>query len=1134
MPKPVGVKLDPGTAVHDANVVQPPVQPKTPDPSGKTKPVGDGFARTSGHKSKLDATPKSQGAPDLTRSAKLLDLMLAADKTSFVEGLQQDEAGALLERAVAKRVAQLLLTSPYAAPRAVILRRVAEDPLVAAHYPSLRWQDLELLHERFPTIVPDPKVPVDLGATFSPTPEGYLDVLVSICLQASGRREQVATNYRDPSIADKRRYFPDRYRVFDESSFPKRYVIQDRARQFTRLNSGGHFEEVMLRRVILNALPTWGPEEIAAEFNRYLDYYAPLIWYGDNDSLAQARERATMTGERVRGLMDRHPELSGAAELAARQKVLRTTLAGALAAAKPGDNLYATLQKVCDQLETPTQAPRRSYHPDAPASLIFDVPPSANATVTPEDLARLLAADQAFSEPLARLLGDRQAQYYRTLAEEIVEKVGGRLKGASVSEIVTVMRHHDEVYNEPLVRHLLGSFPDLFSTMPVERSKAEINFLLATQVADAMDNMFVGATLDDVAKFLRASARGFAELYPDFSADDIRLLQQAYPILPQWETRPEGAATTSTGRMTLDELLNLTTLVFPVESGKELKAVVLRSLSDGLTREKVPDELRAYLDTAFARDALDIVAQELGVKRLQAWSNPERMRAYQEFLAQTPDAPRLTEKDLLVILADRDLFGLPAETASGYARALKQAQTLDVVGLRQTLCEVLKGKASAATTQTQLTALALGHRALLSQIELDIFRNKELKASFQRFARIPLRLPMVQTVVDKYQTEHPFANTNVLLVQHMLGQAYPQISGYKQLGMNPEQAIFVGIPYHKNDEVETAVARSFGIDVRVPSKDMDALYAAIEQAVDDLVAKHKENGQPCLIVCDGPHARNYFKERWLKEDPSLADKVRFTEQTAFGDRAQHRTDQSMRVVSYARTELKGNEARFVGQSVARAVSAVLNQLATGYEEKPVMILGGGSIGRATAAAFKGDRANVYMYDPNITAELEQWAQENGVTLVREKKELLKNKFLLVGCSGYCSIDEQEILDSDPGSIYVSASSKLVEINMRKLKELATDEEGRLRRVLAAEVNDQQTWHYWLKDGTIRTVIADGLPANFNDLNVVPPEFIDMTMALSIAAAVQAMRGDACVFESLNAADHDLLADYFERFLASLR
>lgn len=105
--------------------------------------------------------------------------------------------------------------------------------------------------------------------------------------------------------------------------------------------------------------------------------------------------------------------------------------------------------------------------------------------------------------------------------------------------------------------------------------------------------------------------------------------------------------------------------------------------------------------------------------------------------------------------------------------------------------------------------------------------------------------------------------------------------------------------------------------------------------------------------------------------------------------------------------------------------------------------------------------------------------------------------------------------------------------MARLAELATDEEGRVRRILAAEVNDQQTWHYWLKDGTIRTVVADGLPAKFNDINVVPPEFIDMTMALSLAAAVDAMRDGTLGFFDLNAEDHEMLDDHFNRFLEEL-
>jgi hypothetical protein len=86
----------------------------------------------------------------------------------------------------------------------------------------------------------------------------------------------------------------------------------------------------------------------------------------------------------------------------------------------------------------------------------------------------------------------------------------------------------------------------------------------------------------------------------------------------------------------------------------------------------------------------------------------------------------------------------------------------------------------------------------------------------------------------------------------------------------------------------------------------------------------------------------------------------------------------------------------------------------------------------------------------------------------------------------------------------SASSKRVEIDTIGLGDLAKDKEGHLRRILAAKVGEQETWHYFLQDGRIVTAMADGLPVNFQQVNSIAPELIDHTMALMLLGGAQAM------------------------------
>ncbi|MBI3178627.1 MAG: hypothetical protein HYZ27_03140, partial [Deltaproteobacteria bacterium] len=668
---------------------------------------------------------------------------------------------------------------------------------------------------------------------------------------------------------------------------------------------GGEGPGFYLRRAIINAPPHFTPKEIADEHNRDVEYYARLMWWGDGDTIEKAKARATVTPEQVVDLMNRAPNETGAKVFAERQSQLRSAMTDEIARAKAGDNLYSLLTRVCERLEkTSIELPgtKRVGRNRDSDWMLFAAPPPVTATLTPEDVVRFIQSDPVFSEKLGGLLATRRDTFDRQLAEKMAKTLGSRASKMSLSEITQVMKKQDPSFNDHTVQHLISSFPDIFGALKVERSRVEMNFLLANQVADAMGKMFVGATLDDVAKFMKAQSADFAAAFPDFAAEDVKLLQAAYPFLPQWDKKVDGGSLAATQGMPLDGFLRFATQHLGKDEGAAIGSAVIEAIAKDVDTPEVPAELESKLTAAFRRAALKRTADALGIRALSAYDPNTGYPMLLDFIAGRP-APAMNHAALVSILCDPKGLALPADRASVTATALLKADSLDFVGLADTVSAALVGKPNAESEFLKLSNLALGYEAIHTRLERDVFRNSELKAAFKRFARIPLRLPMIQHVVDKYKEEQPLKDTNVLMVQHMLGQAYPQIGGYKALGMNPEDAIFVGIPYHKNVEVEQAVAKSFGLVPRVPPRDMQALYSEIERSVDDLVKKHQENGKKMLIVCDGPTARDYFKKKY----PHLLDQAHFTEQTAFGDRPEYRNDTSMHVVSYARTDLKAKK-----------------------------------------------------------------------------------------------------------------------------------------------------------------------------------------------------------------------------------
>lgn len=188
----------------------------------------------------------------------------------------------------------------------------------------------------------------------------------------------------------------------------------------------------------------------------------------------------------------------------------------------------------------------------------------------------------------------------------------------------------------------------------------------------------------------------------------------------------------------------------------------------------------------------------------------------------------------------------------------------------------------------------------------------------------------------------------------------------------------------------------------------------------------------------------------------------------------------------------------------QCIRRVLDEVATTPTRKEVLVVGGGKVGLGVADSFKGDGARVTFFDPYITPTRKKELEALGYTVPTNKDEALNKKFLVVGCSGHRSIDMNDFLKMSSPVFLASAPSKRVEIDTLGLAELTKGDDGVMRRILAAKVNEQETWHYWTQDNRIITAIADGLPANFQDVNSIAPELIDHTMALMLLGAEKAV------------------------------
>ncbi|HEY4223443.1 MAG TPA: adenosylhomocysteinase, partial [Myxococcota bacterium] len=377
-----------------------------------------------------------------------------------------------------------------------------------------------------------------------------------------------------------------------------------------------------------------------------------------------------------------------------------------------------------------------------------------------------------------------------------------------------------------------------------------------------------------------------------------------------------------------------------------------------------------------------------------------------------------------------------------------------------------------------------------------------LDEALTKISEVPLTMKLTGAMADRLAETQPLHGANVVMVQHMLGQANPLVDALTRAGMDVDRAEYVGIPYQKNPAVRTTLEQGHGLHVSVPEVgDIDDMWTHITAAVDRAWERHLQNGAPILIMDDGGYASKYIKEKYAGH----GDVFKVVEQTTRGlTEISKIEDIEHAIVDVAGSYGKRFESAQVGDAVKMAVRRVLDAVTTTPARKDVLIVGAGKVGEGVADSFAGDGARITIYDPFVTPARKKELEAKGFDVVTDKAKALDQKFLVVGCSGHRSIDMSDFAKMSSPVFLASASSKRVEIDTIGLGDLARDKEGHLRKILAAKVNEQETFHYFLEDGRIITALADGLPVNFQAVNSIAPELIDHTMALMLLGAAQAM------------------------------
>ncbi|MDA0183687.1 hypothetical protein OJ997_25485 [Solirubrobacter phytolaccae] len=409
---------------------------------------------------------------------------------------------------------------------------------------------------------------------------------------------------------------------------------------------------------------------------------------------------------------------------------------------------------------------------------------------------------------------------------------------------------------------------------------------------------------------------------------------------------------------------------------------------------------------------------------------------------------------------------------------------------------------------------------------------------------IPARLPLLDAYVADYlPAGYRLGADAAVLLQHQLGSIVPMTRTLLELGLDPARVYWVDIPYTANATVAWAL-QELGIPeanfARTGDYDLTMRYAPYQhRRVTQLVAELREtlaDGERLLVLDDG----SYFAEA-ASCFAALPFRVALVEQTRRGmiklrhNGAAHAFAAGVPFVNVAESRAKLDvEPRFIGDSVVRGIRTALG--GRDLSARRALLLGYGAIGRPIGEVLVDEfglaREDFHVGD--IAAEPLERAREHGFATWDRSAPPPGGYDVVIGCSGTTSFGVGDRLHLADGAQLISASSGAAELSREEFIELADAHEHDDIRVLnpdLARENLHATIHLQFVDREV-SFLNGGFPVNFDgQVNCVAARDIQLTRALMVAAAVQALEADGPGLHPFDEAVGDWLTQRFDEVRA---
>jgi S-adenosylhomocysteine hydrolase len=359
--------------------------------------------------------------------------------------------------------------------------------------------------------------------------------------------------------------------------------------------------------------------------------------------------------------------------------------------------------------------------------------------------------------------------------------------------------------------------------------------------------------------------------------------------------------------------------------------------------------------------------------------------------------------------------------------------------------------------------------------------------------------------VMRRELGQPFKGLECLFVLHYLTSLIPFVHACRELGLEPDRAVFFYKSQYRYPNRDSIRAWLQGQGYRTRPVE------EIEQHVEEMERAWKPGSPPILIVEDGGYLTPLLHKR---NSPLLAYTIGAVEQTTKGlrnteDWGKDKTsDKNLRgllqfpLISIPDSNIKTRiEPPLIGNEVVHAIETLTTFSLFGVR---VALLGLGTIGMQVFEHLRAKRAIVTGYDEMDDRRKTEFSMAGG-TLASSAAEAVRGKRLVIGCSGRRSVTASVLENVQHGGFVVSGSSDLVEIDIQSLEDRSITKVK--FGIKDADVVPGQLWggtRYALAGQPIREInlLADGYPVTFWGAQGMPHEGSDLVMTVILVAAAE--------------------------------